>query len=133
MFQTFNENQYMLQSKLLRHGELAWLARSTYFGDQRNYLETHVDDNFLGDASWSVREAEGLSIAQIADRLGRSAATVKAYFYDSSDANKGPSWEREAEAGDRELPESPARRGTKSGNPSPTDLFCAGLAVQHVR
>ena len=28
------------------------------------------------------REAEGLSIAQIADRLERSPATVKAYFYD---------------------------------------------------
>ncbi|MDQ6819149.1 MAG: hypothetical protein M3076_02230 [Actinomycetota bacterium] len=28
------------------------------------------------------REAEGLSIAQIADRLDRSQATVKAYFYD---------------------------------------------------
>ena len=28
------------------------------------------------------REAEGLSIAQIADRLGRSLAAVKAYFYD---------------------------------------------------
>jgi AraC-like DNA-binding protein len=28
------------------------------------------------------RVAEGLSIAQIADRLGRSPATVKAYFYD---------------------------------------------------
>ena len=28
------------------------------------------------------REAEGLSIKQIADRLGRSPATIKAYFYD---------------------------------------------------
>ena len=28
------------------------------------------------------RGAEGLSMAQIADRLGRSRATVKAYFYD---------------------------------------------------
>ena len=28
------------------------------------------------------REDEGLSIAQIADRLGRSPATIKAYFYD---------------------------------------------------
>jgi AraC-like DNA-binding protein len=28
------------------------------------------------------RECEGLSIAQIAQRLGRAPATVKAYFYD---------------------------------------------------
>jgi AraC-like DNA-binding protein len=28
------------------------------------------------------RDAEGLSIGQIADRLGRSPATIKAYFYD---------------------------------------------------
>ena len=36
------------------------------------------------------REAEGLSIAQVADRLGRSPATIKAYFYDPSDDNKRP-------------------------------------------
>ena len=54
MYQAFDQNQYMIQSELLRHGELAWLARSTYFGDQRNYLETDIDDNFLGDDSWSV-------------------------------------------------------------------------------
>ena len=30
------------------------------------------------------RDYEGLSIAQIAARLGRSRATVKAYFYDPS-------------------------------------------------
>jgi len=36
------------------------------------------------------REAEGLSIAEIAARLGRSPATVKAYFYDPSQASKRP-------------------------------------------
>jgi hypothetical protein len=29
-----------------------------------------------------LREAEGLSVAQTAERLGRSPATIKAYFYD---------------------------------------------------
>ena len=28
------------------------------------------------------REAEGLSVAQIAERLGRAPSTIKAYFYD---------------------------------------------------
>lgn len=54
MFQTFNQNQFLLQSELLRHGELAWLTRSTYFGDQRNYMETHIDDNFLPDDKWDM-------------------------------------------------------------------------------
>jgi hypothetical protein len=30
------------------------------------------------------REAEGLSIAQIAERLARAPATTKGYFYDPS-------------------------------------------------
>jgi transcriptional regulator with XRE-family HTH domain len=36
------------------------------------------------------REAERLSIAQIADRLGRSPATIKAYFYDRLRLTKDP-------------------------------------------
>jgi DNA-binding NarL/FixJ family response regulator len=41
------------------------------------------------------REFEGFSIRQIADRLGRSPATIKAYFYDSSkDTKKTRSKER---------------------------------------
>ena len=36
------------------------------------------------------RDEECLSIAEIARRLGRAQATVKAYLYDPSDANKGP-------------------------------------------
>ena len=36
------------------------------------------------------REREGLSIVQIADRLGRTPATIKAYFYGPSEANKRP-------------------------------------------
>ncbi|MGO9882270.1 MAG: hypothetical protein ACLPV4_04555, partial [Solirubrobacteraceae bacterium] len=54
MFQTFNENQNYLQSQLLRHGELDWLARNTYFGDQRNYLEMDIDDTFTPDDVWDT-------------------------------------------------------------------------------
>ncbi|MBV8929020.1 MAG: hypothetical protein JO152_07845, partial [Mycobacteriaceae bacterium] len=54
MVQTFAQNQYQVQSELLRHGAIAWATRGVYFGDQRNYLETHIDDNFLSDDSWST-------------------------------------------------------------------------------
>ena len=36
------------------------------------------------------REEENLAIAEIARRLGRAEATVKAYLYDLSDDNKRP-------------------------------------------
>ena len=79
------------------------------------------------------READGLSIAQIAARLGRSPATVKAYFYDPSEANKGPSWEREVKAGGREL-RSHLPAAAPRGEILPRRaFFCAGLAVQHTR
>jgi len=54
MVQTFDGNQYQLHSQLLRHGELSWVTRGTYLGDQRNYLELHIDDVFLPDDSWDT-------------------------------------------------------------------------------
>jgi hypothetical protein len=36
------------------------------------------------------REAEGMSIAQIAERLGRAPATIKGYFYDPTQAIREP-------------------------------------------
>jgi hypothetical protein len=54
MVETFDQNANQLQSQLLRHGAIAWATRGVYFGDQRNYLETDIDDTFLGDDTWSV-------------------------------------------------------------------------------
>jgi hypothetical protein len=54
MVGTFDGNQYQVQSQLLRHGELAWVTRGTYFGDQRTYLELQVDDVFLPDDIWDT-------------------------------------------------------------------------------
>ena len=53
MVQTFDNNAVQLHSELLRHGQLAWVTRGTFFGDQRNYLEMHVDDIFLPDDIWN--------------------------------------------------------------------------------
>jgi hypothetical protein len=54
MVESFNENADQLQAELLRHGALNWVTRGVYFGDQRNYYEAHVDDNFLYDDSWDT-------------------------------------------------------------------------------
>jgi hypothetical protein len=79
------------------------------------------------------REFEGLSIRQIADRLGRSPATIKAYFYDPSDANKGLSrerWPRQevARSGVTCPPQHHKERSFPDG-----PLLCAQLTVQHLQ
>ena len=80
------------------------------------------------------RDAEGLSIARIAERLGRAPATVKGYFYDPSDANKGPSVEREAKARGRALRSHvSAAAPTKGIPPRRTVSISLGLDVQHYR
>jgi len=73
------------------------------------------------------REFEGLSIKQIADRPGRSPATIKAYFYDPTDANKALSQERVAKAGGREFSSHlPAAAARGEIQPRRT-LLCARL------
>lgn len=54
LVQTFDGNANQLHTQLLRHGELAWVTRGTYLGDQRNYLEMQVDDVFLPDDIWNT-------------------------------------------------------------------------------
>jgi hypothetical protein len=79
------------------------------------------------------RDQENLTIAEIPRRLGCAEATVKAYLYDPSDANKGPSWEREAEPGGRELRSHPPAAASRGDVLPRRTLFCARLAVQHCR
>jgi hypothetical protein len=54
LVQTFDGNSGQLQSETLRHGELNWVTRGVYLGDQRNYLAVNVDDVFLSDDSWDT-------------------------------------------------------------------------------
>ena len=98
------------------------------------------------------REVEGLSVAQIARRLGRSQATVKAYLYDPSNANKRPTdtprGQRKtrrsaAQPHGRSLPalELTTARYTRAYQSQHQErkffprriVFALGLAVQHVR
>jgi predicted transcriptional regulator len=62
------------------------------------------------------RDEEGLSIARIARRLGRAEATVKAYLYDPSEANKRPTNTRKA--GGREF-----RSHVQAAPSTVTDLY----------
>jgi len=79
------------------------------------------------------RDQEGLSIAEIARRLGRAKSTVKAYLYDPAKPNKGLRREWLAEAGRRELwSHLPAAAPRGDVLPRRT-FFCARLAVQHIR
>ena len=63
-------------------------ARGTFERDMRTTTGTPLDRVAERQRAVALarhfREAEGLSIAQIAQRLGRTPATVKGYFYDPS-------------------------------------------------
>jgi hypothetical protein len=54
LVQSFDGNGGQLHSELLRHGELNWLTRGVFLGDQRNYLAVNIDDVFLSDDSWDA-------------------------------------------------------------------------------
>lgn len=69
MVQTFDGNQYQIHTQLLRHGELAWVTRGTYFGDQRTYLEMQVDDVFLPDDIWDPESNRTLYAPEDAVRM----------------------------------------------------------------
>jgi hypothetical protein len=74
LVQSFDGNSNQLHSELLRHGELNWVTRGTYLGDQRNYLAVNVDDVFLSDDAWST--ATHTTDYNPADAIRMSAADV---------------------------------------------------------
>src|SRR3954451_11266960 len=53
MVSTVAANENQSHAQLLRHGMLNWVTRGVFLGYQRNYLELHVDDLFLGDDAWN--------------------------------------------------------------------------------
>lgn len=74
LVQTFDGNSGQSQSELLRHGELNWVTRGVFLGDQRNYLAVNIDDVFLSDDSWSA--ATHTTDYNPADAIRMTAADV---------------------------------------------------------
>jgi AraC-like DNA-binding protein len=64
-------------------------SMACHYGASRACARVREPNRAAAQARHS-RETEGLSIAQIAERFGRSPAALKAYFYDPSDDNKRP-------------------------------------------
>jgi hypothetical protein len=74
LVQTFDGNGGQVQSELLRHGELNWVTRGVFLGDQRNYLAVNIDDVFLPDDSWNA--ATHTTDYNPADSIRMTAADV---------------------------------------------------------
>src|SRR5205823_4131328 len=49
---TIDGASFLLNTKLLLHGELSWLTKGLYLGMSRNYFTVHVDDLFLASVQW---------------------------------------------------------------------------------
>jgi hypothetical protein len=75
------------------------------------------------------RDAERLSIVQIADRLGRSPATIKAYFYDPTGERRlAPS--RPATSACAGAAARTRSRATARGTPTATARACHPRSIQ---
>jgi hypothetical protein len=128
LVETFDQNQYQLQGELLRHGAIAWVTRGVYFGNQANYLETHVDDNFLSDDSWSAAgnatTAPHSTDFNSADALREAPADV------ATAASWSPATAAVGVPGARGQPAVPGRARIRYWPPSrPTRATSAGSAT----
>ena len=94
-----------------------------------DFLLRAVGDDFgvrnRGDATQVIGSARS-------DVFERTANLFLASYL-PSDANKGPSWEREAEPGGRELRSHPPAAASRGDVLPRRTFFCARLAVQHRR
>jgi hypothetical protein len=73
---TFNQNANQLQSWLLRHGVIDWVTHGVYFGTERNYAESDIDDLFNTDDNWdaSTKTNSGTPLAADQSDIESAAA-----------------------------------------------------------